>query len=319
MYTSASLLPDLKTLTDGLTSIFNDNGAMSGRVAVLNREPNVYSSNSRSEIVTCRLADRRELQLFCKYEDRDGQSWSDVAYEAEVYRHVLQPLQVSTLAFYGAYKETTTGRTWLILEHLGDSMSLDELGTSAAMGLAARWIGQFHAAFEERLSSIAMPFLKTYDTEFYLERARRSLEFAGELRHSFLWLPILCESLQEFLTPLLAMRRTVSHSDYYLNNILFRSGVIYPIEWEMAGMDVGEIDLVSLTDGWPAKTQRYCELEYQRARWPQGAPADSELMLRTAELCLCIYRVARPNWTSDEECLWYCRRLHSLAERLGLV
>src|SRR5260370_39726713 len=90
-----------------------------GAEAVLKREPNRCARTFPSEIVTCRMADGSEQRLFCKYSD--GQDNGDfghrggVAYEAEVYRQVLQPLQTSTPRFYCCQKSSTTGKSWWVL------------------------------------------------------------------------------------------------------------------------------------------------------------------------------------------------------------
>ena len=65
-----------------------------------------------------------------------------------------------------------------------------------------------------------------------------------------------------------------------------QDGVIYPVDWESAAIAAGEIDLASLTDRWPSSIIEQCELEYQHARWPQGAPVEFERRLTTARLYL---------------------------------
>src|SRR5919112_652571 len=135
---ASSLLPNLQTVTVGLTSVLRSHGSTNGKLTVLDRQPNIYTSTFPSEIVTCQFDDdNRELQLLCKYgadysTSRDGRTSNvfghkgGVPYEAAVYRHVLQsslvsvPIssRVSVPTFYGAYKDATTGDTWLILEYL---------------------------------------------------------------------------------------------------------------------------------------------------------------------------------------------------------
>src|SRR5437868_4658197 len=105
MTTLYSKFPDLETLTAGLTFVLNSSGFDDRQLTVRDREPNIYSSGCPSEIVTCRLSNGSELRLFCKYgadarigtgENRLGvEPWSDVPYEVEVYRHVLQPSELT--------------------------------------------------------------------------------------------------------------------------------------------------------------------------------------------------------------------------------
>src|SRR5436309_16091364 len=94
MRASPSQFPDLQALAAGLTSVFRAKGCPGGQITVLDRQPNVYSSTFPSEIVTCRFGEESELSILCKYEaGRSHQVYGhrgDLAYEAEVYRHVLQ-------------------------------------------------------------------------------------------------------------------------------------------------------------------------------------------------------------------------------------
>ena len=189
MQTSSSrIYPDLQTLMAGLRSVFSRNG-FSADLTILDRGPAVYVSSFPSEVVTCRFNDGRELQLFCKY----ASAWKyayrlihrahghrgGVAYEAEVYRSVLQPLQTSTPTFYGAHRDETSGQTWLILEYLDGSVRANKRASQpATMSRAARWIGRFHAANEARLASAAMPCLTRYDAEYYRGWARRTSRLA---------------------------------------------------------------------------------------------------------------------------------------------
>src|SRR5207237_6594316 len=127
-----SKYPDLETLTAGLSFVLNGNGSTDRHPTVLAREPNIYASGCPSEIVTCRWNGGSDLRLFCKYgadtrsEAGDSQlkvkTWSDVPYEVEVYRHVLQPSQMSTATFYGTYKEEEVGRRWLVLQYLDGTL-----------------------------------------------------------------------------------------------------------------------------------------------------------------------------------------------------
>jgi hypothetical protein len=317
---SPSLLPDCETLTAGLTAVFSQQGSTNTTVTIDEREPNLYATGSRSEIVTCRLERGRRLRLFCKYEAKDALTWSDVAYEGEVYRHVLQPTGSDTPVFYGTYREEATGKTWLILEHLEQSRTLDEVSDSARMALAARWLGRFHAATEALATNATLPFLKQYGAAHYRARARLALSHAGPASADLPWVSLLGERFEALVMPLVAARPAITHGDCYQNNILCRGDAVYPIDWEHSGIDLGEMDLACLTVGWRGETEQRCLREYQQARWPQGVPADFERTLAAARLCLFFDKLSgQPNWTSNGHCLWYCKQLRAVAERLGLI
>jgi len=320
MRLSSSQFPDLQTLAAGLTSVFRTKGCPGGQITILDRQPNVDSSTFPSEIVTCRFGEESEVRLLCKYEaGRSHQVYGhrgDLAYEAEVYRQVLQPLPDSAPIFYGAHTDMATDETWLVLEYLDKSVRV----STAAMSQAAGWIGRFHAANEVRLANSSIPLLNVYDAEYYRGWVRRTALFAASLHRRFPWLATLCERCEEIVATLLAPAPTIIHSEYYPQNILLRDGMIRPVDWESAAIAAGEIDLASLTEAWPTNIVQECELEYQRARWPTGAPADFEWTLGAAQLYWSFRWLGdRPAWTTHESNLWHFERLRSVGERLQLI
>jgi len=331
MQTVSSSIPDIQTLTAGLTSALRVAGCTDGAVTVLDRKPNALGSTFPSEVVTCQLGDGRELQLFCKYETEHmlykgmhiQNSYGHrggVTYEAAVYHHVLRPLQASTPTYFGTHSDTATGETWLILEYVDKNVRPSKETPDRLVG-AARWIGRFHAAAEERLSNSYMSVLNRYDFEYYLGWACRTAQFAGDFHQSFPWLAVLCKRFENLVDSLLALPLTVIHGEYYYKNVLFRDTNVYPIDWESAAIAAGEIDLAALTDGaWPAEIVRQCELEYQQTRWPEDVPSDFERRLDLARFYLHFrwlgdlkspLRKGRPSRRLEE--------MRSIGEQLGLI
>jgi hypothetical protein len=160
--------------------------------------------------VTCRVDGGSELQLFCKYAagghpDNAYGHRRGVAYEAAVYRHLLQPAQVSTPTLYGTYTDVSTGDCWLVLEYLGTYLRVHNTTRTPApvMRLAARWIGQFHRVSEARLSLVPMSWLIRYDAGYYLGWVRRTSLFAEHLHQRFPWLRALGERSEEFIALLM--------------------------------------------------------------------------------------------------------------------
>jgi hypothetical protein len=323
METSLSHCPELSTLTLGLTSVLGSDGATPGPVIVLHRETGKRTGTHPSEVVTCRLGDGSELQLFCKY--AAGRSHNahghrpGLAYEVEVYRHVLQPRQVSTPRFYGTHTDAT-GETWLVIEYLAGSERLVYLPGPEAISRAARWLGEFHAANEARLSRRPIPFLTSYDAGYYRGWADRTSRYAAHRHQRFPWLAPLCQRFEAVVDALLARPATVIHGEYTVKNILLRGGTVYPVDWESAAIALGEIDLVSLTDHWPAEIAAQCEREYRAARWPAGAPSDFERRLDLARLYVQFRWLGeQPEWTTREKLLWRFEELRCAGERLGLL
>ncbi len=325
MDTSLSEFPSLEMLTVGLTSALRENGRALEQVTVIDREPAVTASTFPSEIVTCRIDAGKVQQLYCKYAIGYGHASEDhrrgLAYEAEVYRNVLQPLETTTPAFCGAYSDSTTGDTWLILEYLDQSMPLNQIDEPAPiLGAAARWIGEFHSRNERRLATTAMPALVAYDAEYYFGWARRTSLFAGDLRGRYPWVEVVCRDYEKLVDLLLMRPATIIHGEFESDNLLLRDGVLYPVDWESAAIAVGEMDLARLTWGWPAEIAARCELEYQRARWPEGAPADFGRRVAAARLYLPLrFLGERADWTIQESSAELFEELRSAGVELELI
>jgi len=112
---------------------------------------------------------------------------------------------------------------------------------------------------------------------------------------------------------------TIIHGEYYPKNVLYRDGIIYPVDWESAAIAAGEIDLACLTDRWPADTVRECERAYQQSRWPDGAPAAFAQRLAAARLYIHLRWLGdRPEWTTRQQ-YWRFDHLRSVGEQLGLI
>jgi len=307
-------------------SVFGATESVSGAIEVIDRELNPYTSTFPSEIVTCRFQNGKELRFFCKYsgniepERRRAKNYNHkhgITYEAEVYRNIIQPLNVTASRFYGVHTDVTTGQAWLILEHLDHT---EKVSSAPNMALATRWIGQFHASNETRLSHAPIPILTNYDAEYYLGWVRRTSLLAGHWHKRFSWLATLCRRFQDILPVLLTSPKTIIHGEYYPNNILVREGIIYPVDWESPAIAKGEIDLAGLTDRWDAKVVAECERQYRQARWPEGAPDDFTQTLAAARLYNHFRWLGeRSDWTTQERALGRFQELQRVGEQMGLM
>jgi aminoglycoside phosphotransferase (APT) family kinase protein len=297
-------------------------------LTILDREPSPYTSTFPSEVVTCRTAGGAMLRLFCKHAaGRNHQAHGHrggVAYEARVYRSVLAPLGVPVPLCYGGYSDGSSDRILLILEHLDESLPVHKSPDPTAMAQAARWLGAFHAAGQRHLGPAGPDglgsFLNVYDRAYYRGWARRTSQFAGAWHDRFPWLSDLCERAEGALAPLQDSPATVIHGEFYPWNILYHRGAVYPVDWESAAVAAGEIDLATLTEGWPPEVAQACEAEYRRTRWPDGPPADLERRLTAARLYLLLRWLGdRPEWTSHESTGDSLVRLRDVAERLEIL
>ncbi len=322
METTLTVFPDQTVLAVHLTKMLTADGVTAGPVTVIDRCRNIYSSTFPSEVVTCRFSDGSQRQLLCKYQTSQKDSFGsrgDIAYEARVYRDVLQSQRYFAPEFIGICNTENSGH-FLVLEFLRDAVRLDQSEDPEVLIKAARRIGEFHASHETQLGDSSYDLLQWYDLEYYQGWVERAFRFAGSLRQDFPWFSALCKEFEACLPALFNFPVTLIHGEFYPHNILIQEGRIRIVDWQTAAIALGEIDLASLTDRWSFEITEQCVLEYRRARWPKGTPEDCE----RAWLLACLYLQFRwlgdrKEWTRLDSNLWRFEALRSAGERLGLI
>ena len=315
-------IPEPDTLSTILESAISEGGVLSGKLEVLSRKPNKYYSTFPSEIVTCRIGNEREIMLFCKYsDDLDHEAHGHrggVEYEADVYRRLLQGLDLPSPALYGIYRDPAKNRTGLVLEYLADSARVIKTSEPEAMDKAASWVGRFHTLCSTRLSSPALSFLRRYDPDYYKGWARRTLQMTEQSGLGSRWLETVSNRFDEVIEALYDSPPTIIHGEYYPENILLKDGMVYPVDWESTAVGSGEIDLVTLTEGWGQDAIQGLELEYQQARWPDGPPHDFQRSLCAARIYIQFRWLGdRPDWTRYQQQRLEVLRKH--AKEMGLI
>jgi thiamine kinase-like enzyme len=331
MKTPPSLVPDLETLTAGLTATLR-NGRVRRPVRVLKRKPPRFMSTFPNEIVTCVLPNGRRRRVFIKYEGgcfhncfghRGG-----VAYEAQVYERLLNSIPEFHPKCLGAHHDPRAGGTWLILEFVYcaervSDLSSDKSHTQASACVnSARWLARFHAAFESSIHDPAFSFLKRYDAEYYRGWASRTFEFAAPLRSRFPWLRTLEDCGDAWFAPLLMPPLTVIHGEFYAKTVLVRDEKLFVTDWESAAVAPGEIDLAALSEGkhWRGSITRQCEREYQRIRRSGRFPGDFRQRLDAARMYLHFRWLGEgPEKALREKNLWRYQHLRAPAKNLGLI
>jgi hypothetical protein len=318
--------PDAHALTEGLRAVF---GAQSDdSVTLLERRPNPWGGTFPAEIVTCRVDNRGDIRLFCKYET-GGRAESHghrggVTYERQVYRDLLQPLSLTVPHFYGSCEDRCAGWSWLVLEYLDDSLPVNKVREPDAVIRAADWVGTFHAVMEQRMQCAVLPFLFRYDAAYYGGWAERTVQRCRRHAVEADWLALACRNFTEAVDLLVREPLTILHGEYYPKNIRWQSGVIRPVDWESVAVGAGEIDLASLTEYWPEELAKQCERAYSQARWPQCAPARFQRRLDLARLYLQFrWLGASESWPVREGAMWRIERrieqVRHIAERQGLL
>jgi hypothetical protein len=286
---------------------------------IVSREANVRNSSFLTEVVTCGLPGGEDLRLFCKYGNGADEATGyghrgGVSYEARVYRDLVQPLGMGTVPFYGSHVDPDTGNTWLVLG-FQPGWCID-----MRLGLAARWIGEFQRAAAARFGDMPPAWLKRYDRSYYAQVAGLTREYAEQLGLGLGWLPAVCEGFDSVASDLLGLRPTAIHGELYPHNVILHLDTVVPIDWESAAFGAGEIDLASLTEGWPPTDVDECLGEYAAARWPEGLPEDFEAAFDAARLYLDFrWLTEKPAMFTHPESSWYLNDLILRGGRLGLI
>ncbi|HEX7089467.1 MAG TPA: phosphotransferase [Longimicrobiales bacterium] len=313
-------LPAEQTLVAGLAAVFG----VAPDELVLERRMNPRASTFPSEFVRCRLPDGRRLELCCKYGADEGDGChghrGNAAYEAAVYRLLMQRGVAGVPRLHGTFAERPARRTWLVLERV-PGVRIDDLADQApAMRAAAAWAGRLHAANPLADARDAGVSLIRHTRRYYLGWIRRTIEFARPLHARYPWLRELARHADALVAPLLTAPPVLIHGEYYPHNVLLHGGAVFAVDWQSTALAAGELDLAALTEHWPAEIADACAREYRDARWPAGAPASFGAVLEAARIhWLFRWLGDRPEWTLAARQLWRWQALERVAARLGLA
>lgn len=245
----------------------------------LRRTPYRYATSAPLEEVTVTLEDGAEISLILKALSRDllladaraskPEHLHDPRREIETYCAVLAPEGIGPRCL-------ASGADWLVIEKV-PGVELWQIGDFAVWEDVARWTGACHARFEGRLDEVrtANPHLIEHDAGWFgawASRARAVLAGSADRRAV-----ALVEALEHYDASAPAdLPRTFLHGELYPSNVLVvvdgGKVDVRPVDWEMAGVGPGAIDLAALTGGWAP--DRRAKLEAAYASGSGADPAD---------------------------------------------
>jgi len=175
--------------------------------------------------------------------------------EMNVYRHIHPVLNMDTARLYGAVVDQFTGRYWLFLENVA-APELYQFGNIDVWIETARWLARFHAshASEPEAARSVAPQLLRHDAFYYQTWLQRAISFRGCA------LEPVKSYYNEAIDYLLRLPRTLIHGEFYATNVLVQkrgsSTRICPIDWEMAAVAPGILDVAALASGKWNRAQR---------------------------------------------------------------
>jgi hypothetical protein len=261
------------------------------RIVAIDRQEGAHQSSFRIEELSGVLEDGTELSVVFKNVGPAGLLGSarrvkptfvlNPRREIEVYAAFVGKL-AGPPACYGAVMEPERGRYWLFLENVAGPR-LRHVGEFGVWLDAARWLAAMHAS-SGAVVHRAPPSLVQHDRDFYRVWMARARRFLRRSPHddAMAWLAMHHEQV---IDRLVALPRDLVHGEFYPSNVLIAEapGVlrICPVDWEMAGVGPGLIDLAALAGGrWTAEQRQRLALAYWSARPHDGRwrPSADEFM-----------------------------------------
>jgi aminoglycoside phosphotransferase (APT) family kinase protein len=300
----------------------------------LSRHPYRYATSSPLEEIRVQVAGGSDLRLILKDLARgrllaDARAAKppflhDPRRELETYRRILAPSGIGARCL-AAVADDDPPRHWLLIEKV-PGVELWQVGELSVWEEVAAWLGGLHARFAGRLDELraANPYLLENSESWFRswrERAGGVLARSTDRRASGLQAAL--KGYDEVIESLAALPRTFIHGELYPSNVLVLRGQgsarVCPVDWEMAAIGPGLIDLAALVGGWSAPERWRLVAAYRGALAEAGAPAPSSEAL-AADLSRCRLHLALQwlGWSSE----WRPPREHAhdwLGEALTLV
>jgi thiamine kinase-like enzyme len=311
-------------------------------IAGLRRQPSCSGSSFAVETLDIVLDDGTELSLIfkdlserallpCAREVKPRFVY-DPLREIETYRSILSQHALGTAAYYGDSIEPAGGRYWLFLENVPARM-LWQVGELDIWLETARWLGQLHDLFvsqtelDERAHTAHW---LQYHGDYYRLWMQRALSFVRGPAAARRGLQQLAQSYETAIQRLLALPVTFIHGEFYASNVLVHQdgepSRICPIDWEMAAVAPGLMDLAALCAGKWSAEQRTALAHAYRAATHRGATRTLEQSEFLAGLDLCALHCAVQwlGWSRDwvpppEQAHDWLAEALNLAEKLELL
>lgn len=250
-------------------------------VRALARRPHPYGSSHAIEDVELTFEDGSALALVFKdttaprvAAGAGKPAWLlDPDREAQAYVDVVGPARLGLPQCYGAF--AAPGRRWLFLESV-DGIPLWQTQGTEAWDAAARWLAALHA---RGAPAGGGRHLLRYDAAYlhgWLARAR-ALTPPGALDGvAAVW--------ERVVERLVAWPPSVVHGDFHPSNVLVEDAAgtprIRPVDWDLAGVGPGLLDLAALCSGsWSAAERERIALAYYAALGPaRSLPTRADLL-----------------------------------------
>jgi Ser/Thr protein kinase RdoA (MazF antagonist) len=200
---------------------------------VVERSPFAYATSWPIEEVAVAQPDGTRLTVLVKrYEGELPRppGLFDPRREAAAYRLVAD----------AAPRLWASGAGWIAVEKLA-GIPLWQSGAQHDWQAAARWAARLHARFAAAPPPRAAPLL-CHDRPYYEAILRRAAVDGG-----------LTGAARRAIDLLVALPRTLVHGELYPSNVLVAGERIAAVDWEMAALGPGVVDLAALVTGFDSE------------------------------------------------------------------
>ena len=238
------------------------------------------------------------------------ESQCDPLREIEVYRDVLSPHGISAPKLMAWTADPAAARYWLFLEKI-DGTPLWQVGDLAVWQAAAKWLGKMHSAMAGHVRNLLeRPRLMRYDGAAYHRWIDRALGYAAQPNvppERSRKIHQLAKTAGDVAALIDALPQTFVHGEFYASNVMIeKPAVVRPVDWEMAGVGPGLIDLAALSAGqWTDDQRRDIVGAYRESCTIDYAEFDRALI--ACRLFLAVHCLAwSPAWSPPKEhaCDW---------------
>jgi len=187
--------------------------------------------------------------------------------EIDTYRRVLSQHQLGTPVCFGSFVDPEEKRYWLFIERVQPTL-LWQMDDMDFWSETARWLAGMHSYLvpeAEIRESQHIAHLIKYDEKFYRRWIERAVRFisegdTGPGAEATACIEWLAARYDRVIERLLNLPVTIIHGEFFASNILLDvredSFRICPVDWEMAAVAPGRIDLAGLTSGNWTATQK---------------------------------------------------------------
>ncbi len=274
--------------------------ALGPDVADVVSEPHLYASTHRLDELHVRLQDGRTVELLLKElggerAERENRPafLVDPGREGRVYRSVLAGRRLGPPDLIASGGDGASGSSWLVLERVA-GVPLWQVGELDVWCDVAAWAGRLHTELSG-VDAFERAGLVRYDRAFFARwpTRARALTARAPTPDAADRLAAVLKGYDGVLDALAALPVSIVHGELYASNVMVvpSSGRIGAIDWELAGVGTGLLDLACLVAGRWDDAARHALVEAYHGALPRtGRPSPTELAraLWMAELHLCV-------------------------------